>query len=182
MATFHTSMNQAVFKHDDYMTPHSAWDDIKKYIPTDKVIWEPFFGDGSSGEWFLSNGFECIHKPIDFFDHNLGDIIISNPPFSKKREIFKRLKELGKPFIMIAPASTICYQYLYKDFHDEKLQLIVPAGRINFIKKVNGVIPEGFKSRANFDCLYFCWKMNLPDDLIFLRREKLVVSSKELVD
>ena len=39
MASFHTKTFQ---KHDDYMTPKSAWEDIKKYIPTDKIIWEAF--------------------------------------------------------------------------------------------------------------------------------------------
>ena len=36
-------------KHDDYMTPKSAWENIKQYIPKDKVIWEAFYGDGQSG-------------------------------------------------------------------------------------------------------------------------------------
>ena len=37
-------------KFDDFMTPYHVWDDIKNYIPKDKVIWEPFYGDGQSGE------------------------------------------------------------------------------------------------------------------------------------
>jgi hypothetical protein len=36
-------------KHDDYMTPFSAWDNIKQFIPKDKVIWESFYGNGESG-------------------------------------------------------------------------------------------------------------------------------------
>ena len=33
MAGFHT---KTFIKHDDYMTPKSAWEDIKKYIPNAK--------------------------------------------------------------------------------------------------------------------------------------------------
>ena len=47
MASFHSKTFQ---KYDDYMTPRSAWENIKEFIPSDKVIYEPFYGDGSSGE------------------------------------------------------------------------------------------------------------------------------------
>ena len=41
MAGFHT---KTFAKHDSYMTPKSAWENIKEYIPKDKVIWEAFYG------------------------------------------------------------------------------------------------------------------------------------------
>ena len=31
-------------KHDDYMTPKYAWENIQHLIPKDKVIWEAFYG------------------------------------------------------------------------------------------------------------------------------------------
>jgi len=40
MAGFHT---KTFLKHDSYMTPKSAWDNIKHLIPKDKVIWEAFY-------------------------------------------------------------------------------------------------------------------------------------------
>jgi len=40
MVGFHT---KRFLKHDDYMTPKSAWDNIKHFIPKDKVIWEAFY-------------------------------------------------------------------------------------------------------------------------------------------
>ena len=91
MAGFHT---KTFMKHDDYMTPKSAWENIKQFIPTDKVIYEPFYGDGKSGEYLRQLGFTVIHEPIDFFENDLGDIIVSNPPFSKTKDILKRLKDL----------------------------------------------------------------------------------------
>ena len=62
MAGFHT---KTFLKHDDYMTPKYAWDNIRHLIPVDKVIWEPFYGDGKSGEYLRELGFEVIHEPID---------------------------------------------------------------------------------------------------------------------
>jgi hypothetical protein len=167
MAGFHTKTFQ---KHDDYMTPRYAWENIAHLIPKDKVVWEAFYGDGKSGEYLRELGFEVIHEEIDFFTENRGDIIVSNPPFSKSKEVLARLIELNKPFIVIFPASKVTTQYvrnLFKNSED-KLQLVIPRKRIHFQKQIDGVVPEGWKSDCNFDCFYYCWKMGLPRDLLWL--------------
>ena len=46
-------------KDDEYMTPKSAWEQIAPLIPTDKVIYEAFYGDGSSGAHLRELGFKC---------------------------------------------------------------------------------------------------------------------------
>jgi len=162
MAGFHT---KTFLKHDDYMSPKSVWENIIDYIPNDKVIWEPFYGDGKSGEYLKSLGFNVIHEPIDFFENNLGDILVSNLPFSIKKECYTRLKELDKPFIMISPSSMINTQYIRNLFKDAEnpLQIIIPRKRIQFLK--DGEEP---KNKCNFDCFYYCYKMNLPKDIIWL--------------
>ena len=168
MAGFHT---KTFAKHDDYMTPKYAWENIKEYIPKDQVIWEAFYGDGQSGQHLRDLGFPVIHEEIDFFTSDLGDVIVSNPPFSKSKEVLMRLKELGKPFIVIFPASKIFTQYvrgLFSD-SDSPLQIIVPRKRIHFIKQVDGVVPDGWKSDCNFDCFYYCWKIGLPRDILWLK-------------
>lgn len=159
-------------KHDDYMTPKSAWENIKHFIPQDKIIWEAFYGDGESGKHLQELGFNVIHEPIDFFnDETLPeyDICLSNPPFSLCKSILERLVKLNKPFIMILPAGKVFTQYFKKIFNnDNPIQLIVPPKRIQFQKLVNGKRPENFKNACNFDCFYYCWKMNLPKDFIHL--------------
>ena len=46
------------------------------------------------------------------------------------------------------------------------IQVIVPRRRIQFRKLVGGVeVPSG---RCSFDCLYFCWRLGLPRDVVFL--------------
>ena len=157
MAGFHTKTFK---KDDDYMTPKYAWENIKQYIPRDKVIWEAFMGDGKSGEYLEELGFDVLHDEDDFFESDKGDVIVSNPPFSKSKEIIPRLKELDKPFILILPSSKINTQY-FKIFKNE-IQIMIPPKRIAFIK--NG---KQTKS-SNFDCFYYCYKMNLPRDIIWL--------------
>ena len=167
MATFTIKTFQ---KHDDYMTPFSAWEDIKEYIPKNKVIWEAFYGDGNSGSYLEALGFNVIHKEIDFFKNNLGDVIISNPPFSKSKEVLERLVELDKPFILILPSSKINTQYSRKLFSENNspIQIIIPRKRIHFKKLVDGIVPEDWKDACNFDCFYYCYKMNLPRDIIWI--------------
>jgi len=53
MASFHT---KTFTKHDDYMTPKYAWENINEYIPKDKVIWESFYGDGKSAGYLRELG------------------------------------------------------------------------------------------------------------------------------
>ena len=164
MASFDT---KTFSKHDDYMTPFTAWEAINQYIPKDKIIWECFYGDGKSKEHLLKLGCkEVIHEDIDFFDHNKGEIIITNPPFSLAKDIMPRLSQLDKPFIMIMPSSKINTKYFRESFKD-KIQIMIPCKRIQFIKLVNGEVSDS-KNSANFDCLYFCYKMNLPQDIIWL--------------
>ncbi len=163
MALFQT---KSFLKYDDYMTPKHAWEDIKEYIPKDKVIWESFYGDSKSGDYLRELGFETIHEPVDFFENDLGDMIVSNPPFSKSKEIMKRLLVIDKPFILIFPSSKINTSY-FRDWKD-KIQIIIPPKRIHFQKLINGKVPENWKNACNFDCFYYCYKIDLPKDIIWL--------------
>lgn len=152
--------NDKTRKDDDYMTPKAVWASIKDYIPTG-VIWEAFYGDGKSGEYLRELGFEVIHENIDFFKENRGDVIVSNPPFSTKMKVLNRLKELDKPFIMILPASTLGTKTLQELFGND-IQLIIPKGRISFIKNGNET------NSCWFATFFYCYKCNLPKDLVFL--------------
>ena len=165
MAVFHT---KTFINHDDYMTPKYAWEWIEDFIPKDKVIWEAFYGDGDSGKFLSALGFNVIHEETDFFTNNLGDVIVSNPPFSKKKEVMTRLKEINKPFIIICPSSMLNTQYIRNLFKDDRLQIIIPNKRINFKKLIDGKVPDNWGDRCNFDCFYYCWKMDLPNDIVWL--------------
>ena len=89
------------------------------------------------------------------------DIIISNPPFSIKQKIFKIIKEINKPFILIVPVSIITKKYFMDNFKDD-FQIIIPKKRIQFIKDSVQL------DRCWFDCVYICFKMNLKKDITFI--------------
>ena len=143
-------------KYDNFKTPIEVWKNIEEYIPKNKKIWCPFYFEGD--HTLKELGYDIIHEDRDFYNYEPPDydLIIDNPPFSQKKEILQRLLILDKPFILIMPVSTICYKY-FKTYKD-KIQIIVPPKRYNFMKN---------KSSATFDCLYYCYKMDLPKDIIF---------------
>ena len=165
MAGFHT---KTFLKHDDYSTPKSAWENIQHLIPKDKVIWEAFYGDGKSGDYLKELGFNVIHEPINFFENNLGDIIVSNPPFSLSKEIIQHLAKLDKPFILLFPINKINTSYFRENFKDKGLQIIIPRKRIHFTKMINGEKVKDWKNACNFDCFYYCYKMGFDKDIIWL--------------
>jgi hypothetical protein len=164
MAGFHT---KTFIQHDDYMTPKYAWENIIDFIPKNRVIWESFYGNGKSGSYLQELGFDVIHQPVDFFENDLGEIIITNPPFSKIKEIMKRLIVLDKPFILILPSSKINTSY-FRAWKDKGLQIIIPRKRIHFEKHIEGKPVESMKKACNFDCFYYCYKMQLPKDIVWL--------------
>jgi hypothetical protein len=162
MAGFHP---KTFTVYDDYMTPFSAWENISHLIPKDKVIWEAFYGDGASGNHLKELGFNTIHEPVDFFENDMGDVIVSNPPFSKLKEVLSRLHSLDKPFILIMPSSKINRVYFRDLFKDDRIQIIIPRKRIQFIKMPYN--PDN-KQQCNFDCFYYCFKINLEKDIMWL--------------
>ncbi len=151
-------------KDDDFMTQKTAWEDISQYIPQNKVIWECFYGDGKSGQYLRELGFDVIHEPIDFFDNNLGDVLVSNMPYSIKKEVFTRLKELDKPFIMLVPTTTLHTKYFKELFEDDVIQLILPYKKRQFESPTKTLTPNG----CSFYTCYICYKMKLPKDVILL--------------
>tara|TARA_R110000751_G_scaffold177800_1_gene284096 strand:+ start:662 stop:1174 length:513 start_codon:yes stop_codon:yes gene_type:complete len=163
-------------KSNEYYTPKSAWEDIIPYLPKDKVYLEPFNNINEptsllSKQYLQELGLNILDTPPyndktgenDFFnnDGKDWDICIGNPPFSIKQDIVKKLKELNKPFILILPTSTMNTGY-FKNLFGDKLQIVIPKKRINFNYYKDD------KKSCCFDCIYFCYNINLEKDLIFL--------------
>ena len=88
--------------HDDYYTHKKSWEQIAHLIPKDKVIWEAcsLNSNGQSIRYLQELGFDVVGgRDIDIFKHNMGDIIITNPPFSNpnKQNIITNLLEIDLP-------------------------------------------------------------------------------------
>lgn len=148
---------------DEYYTPSILVKPILKYIKPNSVIWCPFDTENSEFVILLKEaGHKVIYSHIwlgqDFFEYEPSekyDYIISNPPFSKKLEVFKRLYEIGKPFAMICGLPILNYQEVGEFFLDKDLQLLIVDKKVSF---------DG--NTASFNNSYFCYKM-LPKDIIF---------------
>lgn len=149
---------------DNYATDESAWEMIKLYIPKDKVIWAPFVCDGKQKGYFKNMGFDIIHDNLDFFSYTPDyEIIIDNPPFSIIKEVCVKLKELDKPFIIIARSNLLLTKWFRRIFK-EHLQVIIPDKSPTFThldKPKKGYVPP-------FGTFFYCYRMDLPSDMIFL--------------
>ena len=166
MATY---SDYKISNHDDFFTREEEWIQISKFIPHKKVISMPFYSPYSKCNKLLEKYIDnkIIYRNEDFFEYDRGDIVVDNPPFSKKKEIINKLVERNKPFMLIVPISTIAYNYTKK--LKEHLQLLIFKKRPRFIKcdAKTGKLKDDNKSPA-FDSCVICWKMNLKNDIIFL--------------
>ena len=153
---------------DEVFTPRYAVTPIVKYIKKDSVIWCPFDEEDSEYVKVLrENGFKVIATHIfngqDFFEYEPEeyDVIISNPPFSIKDDILKRLDELKKPYAMLLPLPTLQGQKRFKYLKDT--EALIFDKRVNFFKdKITKEIMKGI----SFASIYIC-KDFLPQKLIF---------------
>ena len=159
---------------DDKYTPFYAVEPIVKYIKQGSKIWCPFDQEWSAYSVLLKEkGFEVITSHLeegkDFFEYEPDDydVIISNPPFSKKDQVLKRLYELGKPFAVLLPMNSLQGKSRCKLFVSG-IQLLTFDARIGFhnVDSMDKPI-EG----SPFASAYFC-KDFLPKDLIVEILEK----------
>ena len=110
-------------KNDEYYTPAYAVEPIIKYLTPNSTIWCPFDkADSQYVKVFQQNNFNVVYGHIetgqDFFEVSVPDCdyIISNPPYSLKGMVFKKLYEIGKPFAML-----INFQGIFD--HKERFEL-----------------------------------------------------------
>lgn len=156
---------------DEYYTPPEAILPLLKYLPATLTVWCPFDTEDSQYVKILrSNGNKVIYSHIDngenffFYEPNEHyDVIISNPPFSCKDAVLRRLTELNKPFAMLMPLPTL---QGVKRFDD-----LIGAEALIFDKRVNYFTDIEQTQRAtgvSFASIYIC-KHFLPEKLIFER-------------
>jgi len=167
-----TSLNIITKKKlDDYNTPFYVWEILFDYLNLDKntKIYEPFYSNGVAKNYLAKLGYNnVIHENMNFFDnYNKYDyeIIISNPPYSIKKNILKILYIIDKPFVLIVPTSIISKLYLKNIFGNDiyKLQYIIPNRRIQF-ERLDGYNQK----RTAFDTIFLCYKMNLQRDIVYM--------------
>lgn len=172
--------------NDELYTPYYAVDPIIEYVPKEKVIWCPFDKEWSMFVRLLrenGNLVICSHidNGYDFFNYEpyYYDMIISNPPFSVKDDVIKRLYELNKPFAILLPLNSLQGVSRCKYFKDG-IQLLSFDKRIGF-HNINSM--EKAIQSTPFASAYFC-KDFLPKDLIIkqIDRFDFGLGTKQMVD
>ena len=105
--------------------------------------------------------FNHINNGKDFFNYepNEWDIIISNPPFRRKRKYFERALSFNKPFALIMTNTWLNDSAPKQLFKDKDLQLLMFDKRMKFYH-------EGeISNKITFSSSYYCWNF-LPKQII----------------
>ena len=159
---------------DEVYTPFYAVEPLKEFLPKDKIIWCPFDEEWSAFyRYFKENHYPVIRSSLkegqDFFEYEpeKWDILVSNPPFSKKDEVLKRAFSFGKPFALLLPVNSIQGKKRFSIFQND-IQLLVFDSRIDYHNSENMEKTIGGNS---FGSAYFCRNL-LPTKLELRQLEK----------
>lgn len=146
-----------IIKHIDSFHKYS---DIGKNLDRDLIVWCPFDTKDSEFVKQISKmnsvkvEYSHIFEGKDFFNYEPKewDIIVSNPPFKGKRQIFERALSFNKPFALIMTNTWLNDSAPKQLFKDKELQLLMFDKRMKFISP-NGVI----NNKITFSCSYYCY-------------------------
>lgn len=159
---------------DEVYTPAYAVKPLLKYLEVysnkpNYTIWCPF--DKEDSEYvkvFCASGYNVIATHIDddknFFYYEPQehyDFIISNPPFSCKDDVIKRLYELDKPYAILLPIPSLQGQKRFPYIKD--CQALIFDKRINYYTTSD---KKEIQKGVSFGSFYLCRNF-LPQDLIF---------------
>lgn len=159
--------------NDEYYTHVYAIEPIAKYLKPNSVIWCPFDTEKSNYVRYLrarghSVFFSHQENGGDFFKFEPKheyDYIISNPPYSVKYEVFKRLFELDKPFAMLVGVVGIFEsKKRFNLFKDNKFEIMYFDKRISYFKDYEK--PNDTKLNPPFSSVYICSRI-LPQQILF---------------
>lgn len=165
-------------KNDEYVTPAYAVYPIIKRIKAGAVVWCPFDTEESQFVRILTeHGFLVIYGHIrtgqDFFTANIPDCdyIISNPPYSLKGKILKRLYEIGRAFAMLINFQGVFdHKERFQMFKENRVEMLWLSPRVNYISG-NGEAAVRAPFQSGYLCSGICDKQ-LEFEYLDLRTEK----------
>lgn len=162
-------------KQDEFYTPCYAIQPILKYISPDKTVWCPFdTRDSNFVKMLEKNGNTVIETHIsngrDFFSTYVEcDLIISNPPYSLKGDVFQRLFELKKPFAMLVGVVGLFEsEKRFSMFSENKFEIMYLNRRVAYFKDYAEQKPS---LNPPFSSVYLCSGL-LPSQIVFERITK----------
>ena len=163
-------------KNDEFYTPVYAIKPILKYLPSGNTVWCPFDTNESLFVQELrSHGCRVINTHIlygqDFFKMSVPecDYIVSNPPYSVKGAVLKRLFRIGKPFAMlIGVVGLFESQERFEMFRDNLFEIMYLNRRVAYFKDYTEQTPS---LNPPFSSVYLCHNI-LPRQIVFEEIQK----------
>ena len=156
--------------NDEYYTPRYAVYPILEFIKPKSRVWCPFDTEESNFVKILRQAGHrvvCTHisDGQDFFKQDADcDVIVSNPPYSLKFELFERLFKLNKPFAMLVNETALFGSKKRFDlFRDKQFELLQLGGRVEYFKDYDQQVSCG---SSPFRSIYVCSGV-LPQNMIF---------------
>lgn len=145
---------------DECYTPEQALKPLLDYLHKDKRYYDCTSSISSNIVNYLnSNGLKCLSSgTANFLTDDIPDIdvIITNPPYSKKDAFIKRCYELDKPFALLLPITSLQGMKRGEWFSKYGIELLVLNKRIDFTGK----------GSPHFGVAWFC-KDILPEIIQF---------------
>ena len=128
-------------------------------------VWLPFNDSESVWRYVLTErGFDVVITDGDFFTTEPPQgvqCIISNPPFSKKREVMDRIKQLGLRFALILP-----FQWL-----NDGIPLEYGHQVMFFRQRMFFNTPDGIKTKPRANCFVLSDGL-LKNSLTFIDKKR----------
>lgn len=126
-------------RNDECFTPRYGVEAILPYLRRDWTYWLPFDTEESEFVKVLRReGIKYIRGHIsegrDYFAYEPAewDAMLSNPPFTGKRQIFERALALGKPFALLMTNTWLNDSAPKVLFRERGLQLLMFRNRIQY--------------------------------------------------
>lgn len=153
--------------NDECWTPAYGVQPILEFIPEGVKVWCPFDTEQSEFVKQISKKNQVFHTHIsrgqDFLTYEPDfewDMIVSNPPFTNKRQYFERALSFNKPFALIMSNTWLNDSAPKQLFKDKELQLLM------FDKRMKFNSPDGRpNNKITFSSSYYCWNF-LPKQII----------------
>ncbi len=125
--------------NDECYTPAYGVTPILEFIKPKQIIWCPFDTyESEFAKQIVKLGNPVIASHIadgrDFYkwEPHKWDVMISNPPFTNKRQIFERALRLGKPFALLMSNTWLNDAAPKQLWAERELQLLMFDKRIEF--------------------------------------------------
>lgn len=103
------------------------------------VVWDPFVAPGSASQRYIA---QRVNTPAVQLAWELAthdgvrdagvQYIVTNPPFSNKSEVLRKLLHLGLPFVVILPTATMQRVFMQDFFKNGYWRVMIPNRFLRF--------------------------------------------------